>query len=346
MKQENRMVSVIVPVYNGEKYIKRCLNSILEQSYKNIELIVVNDGSTDKTLEIISSIEDERMQVISQENKGVSSARNIGLKVSKGDYILLFDADDFMEKDILEVLVNDIKANDVQAVKSNLFLYYPEEDRKILYKEKIFDGKNKIIDKYELLDMVISGEVMGFSPNILFCRTEENIQYNEEIFYMEDVIFYIKILKNINKIYIENKPSFSYTQNQNSATKSQSKILKNIHSLKKYNKKAKEELKNSNFYTKERVQMIDTRNTILISDLLAQIDYKYIKRKEAIKIFKEIFEEEGNLKFLKNFNKNKLKIYKLILINLGLNKKYNLLYYYIKLRKRFSKIKKVLKRRK
>ena len=187
---------------------------------------------------------------------------------------------------------------------------------------------------------------MGFSPNILFCRTEENIQYNEEIFYMEDVIFYIKILKNINKIYIENKPSFSYTQNQNSATKSQSKILKNIHSLKKYNKKAKEELKNSNFYTKERVQMIDTRNTILISDLLAQIDYKYIKRKEAIKIFKEIFEEEGNLKFLKNFNKNKLKIYKLILINLGLNKKYNLLYYYIKLRKRFSKIKKVLKRRK
>ena len=98
-------VSIIVPIYNKEKYLTRCLNSIINQSYPNIEVICINDGSTDKSLNIIKEyqIKDKRIVLIDQKNQGVSAARNIGLKRSNGNYILFVDADDALEKRAIEV---------------------------------------------------------------------------------------------------------------------------------------------------------------------------------------------------------------------------------------------------
>ena len=101
-------VSVIIPVYNGEKTIEKCINSIINQSYKDLEIIIVNDGSTDNTYEICQkySQKDDRIQVINQENKGVCLARNIGIKFSKGDYIQFVDSDDWLEPSIIADCIN------------------------------------------------------------------------------------------------------------------------------------------------------------------------------------------------------------------------------------------------
>lgn len=107
------MISIIVPVYNVEKYLDRCVQSILIQSFKRFELILVNDGSTDNSFEICQKYrkKDSRVILISQENKGLSAARNTGLNNAHGDYICFIDSDDFIEKDYLKLLLNNLKSN-------------------------------------------------------------------------------------------------------------------------------------------------------------------------------------------------------------------------------------------
>ena len=99
--EEMPLISLVVPVYNCEKYVGECIESILSQDYSNIELILVNDGSKDNSKNVIEdySKKDKRIKIINQENSGVSSARNNGMKISKGKYIGFIDADDYVEKD-------------------------------------------------------------------------------------------------------------------------------------------------------------------------------------------------------------------------------------------------------
>lgn len=108
MKEEKYKLSVIVPVYNVEKYLKRCVDSILRQNYENMEVLLIDDGSTDKSGEICDAIEksSEKIKVIHQENKGLSEARNAGVDLSKGDYILFIDSDDFIEDEAVSELMS------------------------------------------------------------------------------------------------------------------------------------------------------------------------------------------------------------------------------------------------
>ena len=98
-------VSVVVSVYNGEKYIEKCIKSILRQSYKNIELIVVNDGSIDKTKKILDKYK-ESIVVINKNNTGVSDSRNRGIDKATGEYIMFCDADDWLDKKAVELAIN------------------------------------------------------------------------------------------------------------------------------------------------------------------------------------------------------------------------------------------------
>ena len=104
-------ISIVIPLYNAEKYIKKCIESILNQSYKNIELIVVNDGSTDKSAEVCSKIKDKRLIFINQSNFGAPAARNNGLSVATGKYIMFFDSDDVLDPNYLEKQLYDINSN-------------------------------------------------------------------------------------------------------------------------------------------------------------------------------------------------------------------------------------------
>ena len=95
------LISVVVPVYNVEKYVKECIESILEQSFKNFELIIVNDGSTDNSLNRVLEFKDDRIVLINQKNMGLSGARNTGIHHAKGKYITFIDSDDWISKDYL-----------------------------------------------------------------------------------------------------------------------------------------------------------------------------------------------------------------------------------------------------
>ncbi len=111
-----KLVSIIIPVYNVEKYIEQCIYSVINQTYKNIEIIIINDGSTDCSIEKISKIKDERITIITQENKGLSAARNEGIQQSKGDYISFVDSDDFISRKYIETFVYFIEKYDVDIV--------------------------------------------------------------------------------------------------------------------------------------------------------------------------------------------------------------------------------------
>ena len=111
------LVSIIVPIYNGEVYLKDCLESILNQTYKETEIILVDDGSTDASRKICDLYAQKYKNVISlyQENSGVSKARNLGLNCAKGEYIYFCDSDDILHQDILETLVRDIEDKKVDV---------------------------------------------------------------------------------------------------------------------------------------------------------------------------------------------------------------------------------------
>lgn len=145
----NKLISVIVPVYNVEKYIKRCLDSIINQTYKNLEVILIDDGSTDESGKICDEYEkkDNRIKVIHQNNSGVASSRNIGIENSSGLYITFIDSDDFVEVDYIEILFKEIMNNDCD-VSTCLYNKYSDKlkrKRNIDYVVSKYSGKKALL---------------------------------------------------------------------------------------------------------------------------------------------------------------------------------------------------------
>ena len=118
------LVSVIIPAYNVEDYIVNCLNSIVNQSYKKLEIIVINDGSTDDTLKKIKSVKDKRIVLINQKNTGQSIARNKGIEKAKGKYIMFVDADDFISNDLISKMIKIAKKDNSEIVYCDYYKYY------------------------------------------------------------------------------------------------------------------------------------------------------------------------------------------------------------------------------
>lgn len=118
LQKDGKMISVIVPIYNVKKYLERCVQSIMCQTYKNLEIILVDDGSSDGSGEICDTLgrQDERIRVIHQENRGLSEARNCALNIAKGDYIAFVDSDDFIAENMYEMLLNKIHQYDADMV--------------------------------------------------------------------------------------------------------------------------------------------------------------------------------------------------------------------------------------
>ena len=151
--------SVIITAYNTENYIEKCLLSVFNQSYQNYEIIFVNDGSTDKTLQIAKKFKNDKMLIINQTNKGVSYSRNIAVKKAKGDYILFLDSDDYYELELLEKLNNFIKNEDV--IKFNY---------KSICKDKIVIPKNinfKNLDGKAAITQLINSKII-FDMNCIY----------------------------------------------------------------------------------------------------------------------------------------------------------------------------------
>ena len=151
----NKVICVIVPVYNVEQYLDQCINSILEQTYKNLEIILVDDGSTDKSGIMCDQYAkiDNRIKVIHKNNGGLSDARNAGMKVATGDYIAFVDSDDFISTDMYKVLAELIEQNDADIAIANWCGFY---NGKEVSKERT--GKILIFEEMETLEFLIYGK--------------------------------------------------------------------------------------------------------------------------------------------------------------------------------------------
>ncbi|AXT59948.1 glycosyltransferase family 2 protein [Aquimarina sp. AD10] len=223
--QELPLISVIVPIYNSEKYLDRCIDSICNQSYHNLEVILVNDGSKDKSLSICENFakKDSRIQIIDIPNGGVSNARNTGLKAAKGEFIQFLDSDDFMTPKYIEVLYNCIKKEDdvdfvICGIKS-----LNNELQELGYEEAgnhIIDLKHPDEDVFfQLFD-----KFLMFGPvNKLFKRElllTNDILFDISLSYGEDLLFNLEYLRLISKVVITNEVYWCYIQDNTNSLSS------------------------------------------------------------------------------------------------------------------------------
>ena len=196
----NYLVSIIVPIYNKEKFLHKLIDSIINQTYKNIEIILVDDGSLDNSLNICYEYNDDRIKVISKKNGGVSSARNIGLDNASGDYIAFIDGDDYVDSNYIYKLVSNIKDYDICECSYNKV----DEDYKIIdrciLKNEVIDDNYKIIEDY-----LNYKNTNDFLWNKLFKKDVINDIRFDNYKCSEDFYFILKVLNNVkSKITISN----------------------------------------------------------------------------------------------------------------------------------------------
>ena len=228
---DEKLVSVIIPAYNIEDYIGRCLDSVLSQTYKNLEILVVDDGSSDCTGEILDDYEkkDQRIRVIHKENGGVSSARNIGIEAATGDYIGFVDGDDLMEPEMYKTLVNLLKEENADIAHCGYQMVFP--DRVDYY----HNTKNrKVQTREEGLKDLLSGEMIEPALYNKLYKKElfDGIHLDETLKINEDLEVNYRLFKKSKKSVYYDVPLYSYMIRKNSATGSNTLIRKNEDSFK------------------------------------------------------------------------------------------------------------------
>ncbi|MGX7328548.1 glycosyltransferase family 2 protein [Enterococcus bulliens] len=215
---QNELISIIVPVYNAEKYIEKCLNSLLEQTYENIEILVIDDGSKDdskrKILKLMS--EDSRIRYIYTENSGVSNARNLGIKESNGYFFMFVDSDDFVHQNFCEFMYTRIKKDKTDICFCNFFLI---DKKKRIVSNKLPIYPEKILSQKEAIYSVIGSRgYKGFVWNKIYSKNliSKNTFY-EDIHYLEDMLFNVNLLSNVKRISVIQEALYYYTINPESA---------------------------------------------------------------------------------------------------------------------------------
>ena len=206
---EEIKISILIPVYNTEKFLEKCLESVIKQSLREIEIIVVNDGSKDNSLEILQNFaqKDKRIIIIDKENGGSSSARNAALKIAKGKYCLNIDSDDWIEQGYFEAMYERAEKYNLDIVISDIKKWKEKKDE--IEEIKDLDiGNNDIIDNYTYLKELYTRNFFNYTWNKMIKRElyiKNQIFYDENIFLLEDaevlgrLIYFAKRIGKINK---------------------------------------------------------------------------------------------------------------------------------------------------
>lgn len=209
------LLSIIIPIYNKEKFLQDCLSSILDNTFKDFEIICINDGSTDNSLSIVNMFKekDHRIKVYSQLNKGPASARNLGIAHSDSDYIMFVDADDYIESNTIESCVPYLEDNDLIIFGIKVFGDSFKEKRKTddeYYKLK-FNDKLSINDSFILnTDVSLCNKI--FKKSII---KKNNIKFLNGYIY-EDANFFFKYISCITNVFFINKLLYNYRRHSDS----------------------------------------------------------------------------------------------------------------------------------
>ena len=221
VSKKEPLISIVVPIYNVEQYLERCIISIVKQTYKNLEIILINDGSSDNSRKICDeySKKDQRIKVIHKKNGGLSDARNVGISKSKGEYIMFVDSDDTICSNIVEVLYCELIKNNADISSSKL-LEVSSEDKKNNYKK--YSNSIKILNQKEYLKKffkIESNETIHYACGKLFKReilTENQFPLNLTA---EDVVGVYKAILRSKTIVEIDFPYYFYYNNPDSITR-------------------------------------------------------------------------------------------------------------------------------
>jgi len=293
--------SIIVPIYNVEKYLEKCLNSLVEQNYEDYEIILVNDGSTDRSIEIIKKYSKKYKDLIktfTKENGGLSSARNYGIKKATKEFLLFVDSDDYINKNTLKILNDNLKKKDSDILVFNYNAIYNNYQTKInSYNENIIDNKKRfIVGIPSACNKVIKKDIF----------INNKIEFIKGIYY-EDLATIPTLVNYTDKIDFINEALYNYNVRNNSIT-----------NKKIYNEKmesifiALENIEN-NLYKryKDEVEYLYIEHMLRNASLRFFNYEKYDKIKEIIKIIKTKFPIwNKNIYFKKNYKiKEKIMCY-------------------------------------
>ncbi|NFO13452.1 glycosyltransferase family 2 protein [Clostridium botulinum] len=322
------LISIIMPVFNAEKYLEKSIQSVLNQTIKNFEFIIVNDNSTDKSENIIEQFvkDDSRIKYIKNVNKGVSNARNLGIELSKGEYITFIDADDYIYSNALEQMYLYIKKenNDVcmagyieESLNKKKKFELPYKDGKILNNSEV---KLNIIPKMIAItkDDTDKNLIMGSVWRLLIRRNiieKNNIKFNSKVYLAEDLLFCIEVFSKANSVIIMKECYYNYMRYGNTVLERYRKnfLRESLFFYSEYENLLKE--LNIFDYNRERFYTIkSSMYTTAISNYFRHDSPKnYKKIKLAIKEVIKIYELDQSIKEL---NMNNISYMKRIALKL------------------------------
>lgn len=322
-----KLVSIIIPVYNSEQYISRCINSIINQNYKKIEIICIDDGSRDSSLNIINDYvnKDNRIKVYSQPNSGPSIARNYGLDMANGEYITFCDSDDYLESSYIQELVQAMEQLDVDIVASG---YIDISKYGTVLLNDFWNNKSNTV-RLEFVNSIFSG-VGGTLWGKLFKKeiiSNNKLRLKPNIYMCEDMVFVLAYSMICRSYGVINQNLYNYYRlNENSISK---KMDMNYHeNLVNVLSEIEKILKFNNFDTNYIDNILKNRTkNMIISFLIMQHDknHKYSKT-QKIQNISYIINDKYTKKYINEFVINNYK--EKLMINLMINKKYNKLNFY------------------
>lgn len=338
---EAGLVSVVLPIYNVEKYLDRCINSVVNQTYKDLEIILIDDGSPDGCPERCDdwAKKDKRIRVIHRNNAGLGYARNTGIENASGEYICFFDSDDYIVRDTIEKAYSVAKKNnsdmvlfghyDVNAQGKTVRTYIPETE-----KESYTDYE---VQEILLPDLVSDNPATGKSTNLwlsaCFCMysmrliLESNWRFvSERDIISEDVYSLLRLYKDVKRVTIIPEAFYYYCENGMSLT--------HTYKVDRFDKikcfynaciNTCDELGYSN-NVKERLAYPFISNTIAAMKMIITADQREREKKKALK---EVIDDEDLQKVLHKIPLKKEKIFRRLLLDLIKNKVYIVCYFLI-----------------
>lgn len=211
MNNKSELVSVIVPVYNVEKYLEKCVKSIIAQSYHTLEIILVDDGSTDSSGKLCDAVavDDERIHVIHKKNGGLSDARNAGLNIANGSFYMFVDSDDYLTKDAVESMLVSAIENNCEIAVCNMVRFSEEGDSSMFYcptqKETVYKGD----DRFRTLNQP------SVCNKLFRAELFKEIRFPKGKYY-EDTFVYHELVYQAQKLVLTGKDSYWYLQRQGS----------------------------------------------------------------------------------------------------------------------------------
>lgn len=330
MEQDtDALVSIVIPAYNVDCYIEECIESIMLQSYKNLQIILINDGSTDRTGLLCDDIakRDGRILVVHQENKGVSAARNLGILLATGAYLAFVDSDDTLPRDCINILVQNLVNESVDVVYGNFNYIYegkilPRKNRFPQKANHIFEFINIIID-----DGTLSGITFGSVCGALY-KTEvirsRHLNFREHLKINEDGVFNIEYCLQVSKISYISQPVYNYRQ------KNGDRPL-NIEMIRLQLTQASEVIENIILSYPEHqailMRQIKTRKLFCVfqNSFLASA----LPKRKAILQYHSLWNDPDILKYRSLLNFSHMNYYRKILWRFIENKNYLLFYYAI-----------------